>query len=80
MARTHPRPKRGPSQPLTDCGKAGPKPVLAWFDATQPGTATGGWVLKRERGYFRTKATRMQYPSLREQHGSGHLKMVLDRI
>jgi hypothetical protein len=54
--------------------QGGPTPVLAWFDATQPGTASGGWVLKRERNYFKTNATRMQYPSFREQQlplGSG---------
>ncbi len=54
--------------------QGGPTPMLSWFDATQPSTASGGWVLKRERSYFRTNATRMQYPSFREQQlpiGSG---------
>lgn len=53
---------------------SGPKPVLEWFDATQPGTAAAATVLKRERGYFSSNADRMRYPLLREHHlpiGSG---------
>jgi hypothetical protein len=52
----------------------GPQPVLAWFDATQPGTTTAAAALKRERGYFSSNAGRMPYPSFREQQlpiGSG---------
>jgi hypothetical protein len=54
--------------------QTGPKPVVEWFDATQPGTTAADEVLKRERGYFSTNAARMQYPSYRERHlpiGSG---------
>jgi len=53
---------------------SGPKPLLNWFDATQPVTTAAVSVLKRERGYFSTNAARMQYPSLRDQQlpiGSG---------
>ena len=53
---------------------AGPKPVLDWFDASQPPTAAAATVLKRERGYFDANASRLQYPSLRDHHlpiGSG---------
>lgn len=52
----------------------GPQPLLAWFDASQPGTAASAWVLKRERGYFATNAARMQYPVFRRRRfpiGSG---------
>jgi hypothetical protein len=54
--------------------RSGPKPVLAWLDATQPGSAAAAVILKRERGYFSTNRQRMVYPSLRQQHlpiGSG---------
>ena len=54
--------------------QTGPKPVLEWFDATQPGSTAASAVVQRERGYFNTNATRMQYPSFRERHlpiGSG---------
>jgi hypothetical protein len=53
---------------------SGPKPVLDWFDATQPDTTAAAAVLKRERGYFSGNSNRMQYPSLRDQQlpmGSG---------
>jgi hypothetical protein len=53
---------------------SGPKPLLTWFDATQPGTAAAATLLTRERGYFSSNAARMQYPSVREQQlpiGSG---------
>jgi Group II intron, maturase-specific domain len=52
----------------------GPEPLLEWFDATQPGTTAAAAGLKRERSYFSSNASRMQYPALREQHlpiGSG---------
>jgi hypothetical protein len=52
----------------------GPKPVLEWFDTTQPTTAAAAAALKRERGYFTSNADRMRYPVLREHHlpiGSG---------
>ncbi len=54
--------------------QSGPKSMLEWFDATQPGTTAGAAVLKRERSYFSSNAARMQYPLLRDQHlpiGSG---------
>ena len=54
--------------------QTGPKPVLEWFDATQPGSTAASAVVQRERGYFTTNATRMQYPSFRERQlpiGSG---------
>jgi sulfur relay (sulfurtransferase) complex TusBCD TusD component (DsrE family) len=54
--------------------QTGPKPVLHWFDATQPGSSAAGAVVQRERGYFSTNAARMQYPSFRERQlpiGSG---------
>jgi hypothetical protein len=54
--------------------QSGQKAVLAWFDATQPPSATAAVVSKRERGHFRTNAMRMQYPTLRQQQlpiGSG---------
>lgn len=53
---------------------SGPKPVLEWFDATQPKTAAATTVLHRERGYFSSNAGRMHYPALRKLHlpiGSG---------
>jgi hypothetical protein len=53
---------------------AGPKPLLGWFDATQPGGVSAAALLKRERAYFSTNAARMQYPSLRQRQlpiGSG---------
>jgi hypothetical protein len=52
----------------------GPKPMLEWFDATQPGTSAAAAALKRERGYCNSNAARMQYASLRAHHlpiGSG---------
>jgi hypothetical protein len=52
----------------------GPKPVLEWFDACQPGTTAADDIWKRERGYFSTNAARMDYPTFRDQHlpiGSG---------
>lgn len=52
----------------------GPKPVLTWFDATQPGTAAATSALKRERGYFSGNTARMQYPTFRQHKlpiGSG---------
>jgi sulfur relay (sulfurtransferase) complex TusBCD TusD component (DsrE family) len=54
--------------------QSGPKPLLNWFDATQPDTPAAAAALKRERGYFSTNAQRMHYPSLRQQDlpiGSG---------
>ena len=54
--------------------QGGPKPVLEWFDATQPATTAVAAVLKRERGYFSSNADRMRYPVLRQKHlpiGSG---------
>jgi hypothetical protein len=54
--------------------QSGPKPLLSWFDQTQPTTAIAATLLNRERGYFSTNAARMQYPSLRDQQlpiGSG---------
>jgi hypothetical protein len=59
---------------LDQLWQGGPKPVLAWFDATQPPSTTAAAVLKRERGYFSSNAMRMQYPTLRQQQlpiGSG---------
>jgi hypothetical protein len=56
---------------------SGPKPVLDWFDAAQPSTRATATRLKRERGYFRSTAHRLQYPSLRERHlpiGSGSVE------
>jgi hypothetical protein len=52
----------------------GPKSLLDWFDATQPGDATTAAALRRERGYFGANAHRMHYPTFREQRlpiGSG---------
>lgn len=52
----------------------GPKPLLAWLDATQPCTTGAAASLKRERGYFSANATRMQYASFRHRQlpiGSG---------
>ena len=52
----------------------GPKPLLAWFDATEPRSAMAAGELKRERGYFSSNAPRMQYPSFRQRQlpiGSG---------
>jgi hypothetical protein len=54
--------------------QTGPKPVLEWLEATQPGSSAAGAVLRRERGYFSTNAARMQYASFRERQlpiGSG---------
>jgi hypothetical protein len=59
---------------LNHLWSSGPKPVLEWFDATQPATAAAVTALKRERGYFSSNANRMQYPSFRQRHlpiGSG---------
>jgi hypothetical protein len=47
--------------------QTGPKPVLKWFDATQPGSSAAAAVVQRERGYFSTNVARMQYPSFRER-------------
>src|SRR5258707_747346 len=70
--------RRGGGQPakagLDRLWQAGAKPVLSWFDATQPGTPAAAAVLKRERGYFSTNAQRMQSPALPQQDlpiGSG---------
>jgi hypothetical protein len=63
--------------------QAGPKPVLSWFDATQPGTPAAAAVLKRERGYFSTNAQRMQYPALRQQNlpiGSGAVEATAKHL
>ena len=52
----------------------GPKPMLKWFDTTQATTTTAAATLHREHGYFSSNATRMQYPTLRNQQlplGSG---------
>ena len=52
----------------------GPKPLLAWFDATQPGSGAAVAVVKRERGYFNTNAPRMRYRDYRQRQlpiGSG---------
>jgi hypothetical protein len=52
----------------------GPKPLLDWFDATQPRHPATTAVLKRERGYFSANACRMQYQAFRQRHlpiGSG---------
>ncbi len=54
--------------------QSGPKPVLDWFDATQPGTTTAAAVLKRERGYFSSNAARMEYPSLRATAAADRLR------
>ncbi len=54
--------------------RGGPKPLLQWFDATQPTSTAATTVLKRERGYFSANSGRMLYPLLREQRlpiGSG---------
>jgi hypothetical protein len=59
---------------LDQLWQTGPKPVVAWFDATRPGSTEASAILQRERGYFTTNATRMQYPSFRIRHlpiGSG---------
>lgn len=59
---------------LTHLWQHGPKPVLDWFDATQPSTSVAAAILKRERGYFTSNRARMQYPSVRKQQlplGSG---------
>src|SRR5262249_59866085 len=50
------------------------KPVMGGVGRGEPQTAAAADVLKRERGYFSTNATRMRYRHLREQHlpiGSG---------
>jgi hypothetical protein len=47
--------------------QSGPKPMLAWFDATQSGSATATAVLKSERSYFNSNSARMQYPTYRQQ-------------
>jgi hypothetical protein len=55
----------------------GPKALLKCCDATQSTTSTAATLLKRERGYFSSNATRMQYPTLRRQHlpiGSGAME------
>jgi len=46
--------------------QTGPKPLLDWFNATQPAAASAAAVHKRERGYFSTNALRMHYPSFRQ--------------
>jgi hypothetical protein len=54
--------------------QSGPKPMLAWFDATQSGSPTAMAVLKRERSYFSSNSGRMQYPTYRQHQlpiGSG---------
>jgi hypothetical protein len=59
---------------LNHLWQRGPTPMLKWFDATQPRAAAAAAILQRERGYFRSNATRMQYPTLRRQQlplGSG---------
>ena len=52
----------------------GPKPMLQWFDTTQPSNSSVAAMLKRERGYFSANTPRMQYPSFRKRQlpiGSG---------
>lgn len=44
--------------------QAGPMPVLAALAAAQPPDLAAAAVLRREQGYFRTHAARMQYPAL----------------
>ncbi len=59
---------------LAELWQRGPKPMLKWFDATQPTAGTAAATLTRERGYFSTNMARMQYPMLRKQQlpiGSG---------
>jgi hypothetical protein len=59
---------------LAKLWRHGPTPMLNWFELTPTTTSTAAAVLKRECGYFRANAARMQYPSLRQQHlpiGSG---------
>jgi hypothetical protein len=36
----------------------GSKPLLDWFDTSQPGTASAATVVKRELGYFSGNALR----------------------
>ena len=59
---------------LDELWQRGPKSMLKCFEAPQSTTNTAQMLLKRERGYFSSNATRMQYPTLRQQHlpiGSG---------
>lgn len=59
---------------LDDLWHSGPKPMLAWFDATQATTSAAVAALKRERSYFSANTARMQYPVFRKHQlpiGSG---------
>ncbi len=61
----------------------GPKPLIGWFDATQPGGVSAAALLKRERGYFSTNAARMQYPLLRQRGlpiGSGAVEAAAKHL
>ena len=47
---------------------------MEWFDATSSANAAAATALKRERGYFSSNISRMQYASYRDEHlpiGSG---------